>query len=179
MTSALQVAEFFLAKNDPSLGDRITPLKLQKLLYYAQGYALATLGRPLFDEIIKAWDLGPVCVSIYHRFKTAGNNPIDRVYKNSAEAAAALKAARKPFSSEEMDLLENIFACYGGYTAGALSDMSHETAPWQDAFPDRVIGQKAMKKFFSDRLKGVKIEVLPLTHEEADEIAARHGVVMQ
>jgi len=62
---------FFLAKNDLSQGDRITPLKLQKLLYYAQGYAPAALGRPLFDELIKAWEPGPVCISIYRRFKIA------------------------------------------------------------------------------------------------------------
>jgi uncharacterized phage-associated protein len=179
MATALQVAEFFLAKNDPSQGDSITPLKLQKLLYYAPGSALATLDRPLFNEIIKAWDLGPVCISIYHRFKIAGNAPIDRTYKNSSEAARALKAAEKPFSREEIHLLELIFACYGSYTAWALSGMSHETTPWIDAFPDRVISRKAMKKYFSDRLKGAKVEILPLTREEADEIAVRLGAGLQ
>src|SRR3954454_3562950 len=33
--------------------------KLHKLLYYCQGHHLATFGRPLFDETVSAWDMGP------------------------------------------------------------------------------------------------------------------------
>src|SRR5919199_6311744 len=39
--------------------------KLHKLLYYCQGHHLATFGRPLFDETVSAWDMGPVVGSLW------------------------------------------------------------------------------------------------------------------
>src|SRR5437868_8496808 len=48
MMSVRKVAEYFLAKADDSVGDGISNLKLQKLVYYAQGYHLALHGGPLF-----------------------------------------------------------------------------------------------------------------------------------
>lgn len=37
----------------------ISNLKLQKLLYYEQGYHLAIFDTPLFDADIEAWMYGP------------------------------------------------------------------------------------------------------------------------
>ena len=176
MATALQVAEYFLTHNKPLESGHITALKLQKLVYYAQGHALATLGRTLFDGLIHAWEDGPVCTSLYNRFKNFKAEPLDYLFDTAAEETKARKAAQKPFSSEELDLLANIQACYGDYTAGALSRMSHETTPWQESFPGKVIGKKAMKVFFSAHLKADKVESIPLSREEADEIARRLGV---
>jgi len=53
MLSAHDVAEFFLSPVAEEEGEKITNLKLQKLLYYAQGYSLAILGRPLFADKIE------------------------------------------------------------------------------------------------------------------------------
>ena len=53
MADVQDVARFFidLAKrqNDLERGDLMTNLRLQKLLYFAQGWHLARFGRPLFD----------------------------------------------------------------------------------------------------------------------------------
>ena len=179
MATVLQVAEYFLTHNNPLNKGHITALKLQKLVYYAQGHALATLGRPLFDELIHAWEHGPVCTSLYHRFKNFDSEPLDHAFDTAAEETKAVNAAKAPFSNEELDLLANILACYGDYTAGALRRMTHETPPWQEAFPGRVITRKAMKNFFTAQLKADKVEVIPLTREEADEIATRHGISLQ
>ncbi|MDR2724863.1 MAG: DUF4065 domain-containing protein [Candidatus Adiutrix sp.] len=182
MATVFQVADYFLNRNNLLGGDRITALKLQKLVYFAQGYALATLGRPLFDELMYAWEHGPVCVALYNKYKKTKDfeaAPLEPVYESAAEAAKALKAARKPFTSEETSLLENILACYGDYTAGALSRMSHQTTPWQKAFPGRLIKRDSMKSFFSDHFKADKVEIIPLTRAEADEIANKAGVGLQ
>jgi uncharacterized phage-associated protein len=173
MVTVFQVADYFLIRNSHLDGDRITALKLQKLVYYAQGYALATLDHPLFDELIHAWEHGPVCIALYNKYKDFEAAPLEPVYVSSAEAAKALKTAEKPFTSAEISLMENILACYGDYTAGALSRMSHETTPWKKAFPGRVITRNSMRSFFGNELKVDKVEILPLTREEADEIANR------
>jgi uncharacterized phage-associated protein len=176
MAKVLQVAEYFLTHNKPTERGPITPLKLQKLAYYAQGHALATLGRPLFEELMHAWEDGPVCASLYHRFKNFEAAPLDYMFETAAEERRARETARKPFSSEEIDLMDNILACYGDYTAWTLRRMSHETTPWRKSFPGRLITRKSMKDFFSAMLKADKVEVVPLTREEADEIAVRLGV---
>jgi uncharacterized phage-associated protein len=82
--------------------------KLQKLLYYAQGYALALLGRPLFRDRIEAWDHGPVVPGVWQAhtqhqarplprpetFDVVGVDPearavLDRVYARSRRGACA------------------------------------------------------------------------------------------
>lgn len=59
MAKVQDVAKFFIgyateqAKNGQ--GELMTNLRLQQLLYLAQGWHLARYGRPLFEEKIKAW----------------------------------------------------------------------------------------------------------------------------
>ena len=48
----------------------ITPLKLQKLLYYCQAYSLGLYGEILFSNIIEAWEHGPVVPEIYNKYKS-------------------------------------------------------------------------------------------------------------
>jgi uncharacterized phage-associated protein len=47
-------------------------LKLQKLMYYAQGFSLVLFNKPLFPERIEAWIHGPVIPAVYHKYKGYG-----------------------------------------------------------------------------------------------------------
>ena len=58
------VANFFLSKSD-----EITQMQLHKLLYYAHGWYLAVVGKPLLNEMIGAWKHGPVVPSLYYDLK--------------------------------------------------------------------------------------------------------------
>src|SRR4051812_7079696 len=77
--TAEDVANFFLCCIDEDAGDNISNLKLQKFLYYAQGFHLAMFGVKLFDEPVKAWTHGPVVESIYHKYKGFGAGAIPEV----------------------------------------------------------------------------------------------------
>ena len=55
MYNALNIAKYFIKLTSPEEEYFITNLKLQKLLYYAQGFHLALYAKPLFNEQIKAW----------------------------------------------------------------------------------------------------------------------------
>lgn len=56
MKKVSAVANEFLEKSD-----KISVLKLVKLCYIAQGFSLAVLDRPIFnDDRIEAWKYGPV-----------------------------------------------------------------------------------------------------------------------
>lgn len=50
---ALNVAKYLLSLVNQDNGDTISNLKLQKLLYYVQGYYLAYFNKPLFNEKIE------------------------------------------------------------------------------------------------------------------------------
>ena len=80
MHTASQVAKWFLAHNRMVMidegGENISNLKLQKLLYYAQGSFLAVTDKPLFEDNIVAWCHGPVVESVYHEYKSNGSNGI-------------------------------------------------------------------------------------------------------
>ena len=54
---------------DRESGSTITPLKLQKILYYAQGYYLAMYDEALFPEDFQAWAHGPANEQIYEKYK--------------------------------------------------------------------------------------------------------------
>ncbi len=41
-------------------GELMSNMKLQKMLYYQQGFHIAYFNTPLFDEDIEAWMYGPV-----------------------------------------------------------------------------------------------------------------------
>ena len=82
MYIAETIAKWFLARNkydvDMGHGDElISNLKLQKLLYYAQGCVLAITGNILFNDDIEAWEHGPVVPTIYHLYKTFGRSGIE------------------------------------------------------------------------------------------------------
>ena len=71
---ALDIANKIISKTDLEHGDTISNLKLQKMMYYQQGFHLAYFGTPLFDEDIVAWQYGPVVPSVYKEYNRL--NPI-------------------------------------------------------------------------------------------------------
>jgi uncharacterized phage-associated protein len=121
MYDANQIANWFLNAVDRDAGDSITHLKLQKLVYYAQAWALALLGRPLFEEDFQAWAHGPVVPSLWHRFKDSGWEAIP-----AAEDAT-------DFDLDEELLLRDVLVAYGEHSAKALEDLTHDEEPWKMA----------------------------------------------
>jgi uncharacterized phage-associated protein len=74
-TTAGRVADYFINFSH-EVGDPISNLKLQKLLYYAQAWHLALYDSSLFPERIQAWVHGPAVPPVYRRFKEWAWKPI-------------------------------------------------------------------------------------------------------
>jgi len=67
MATAMEVADYIIRKFP------VDNLTLQKLLYYSQATHLVMRDRkPLFDDEIEAWDIGPVVPSVYNKYKHHG-----------------------------------------------------------------------------------------------------------
>jgi uncharacterized phage-associated protein len=54
----------------------LTPMKLQKLVYFAHGWHLALKDQPPIDEEIQAWEYGPVIERLYKSLRHYGNTQI-------------------------------------------------------------------------------------------------------
>lgn len=142
MLTCFDVADYFLAHCDEESGDVISNMKIQKLAYYAQGFSLALLGKPLFDEKIEAWMHGPVVPELYHRFKEHGNGALPIPHTVELEK----------FSEDEIELLDEVYKVYGQFSAWKLRNMTHEEAPWKQAYvegaPSQEIKPDTMSDFF-------------------------------
>lgn len=72
--TAMEIANYIVWYVNNVLRQRkLTPLKLQKLLYYVQvNYLVNNNGEPLFSEPIQKWQYGPVVPNVYFEFKDNG-----------------------------------------------------------------------------------------------------------
>ncbi len=115
----------------------VTPMKLQKLLYFLNGWHLAVTGNPAIGEEFKAWQYGPVVPSVYRYFKGFGKNGINEYMKDFDISTGEFKAYVVPSQQKEFyDILDAVWERYIGYTALTLSAMTHqENSPWDLAIP--------------------------------------------
>src|SRR6478735_3641830 len=104
MLTCHDIAKYFLSLVDEEAGDSISNLKLQKLVYYAQGYHLAIHDRPLFFEPIEAWVHGPVVPELYRSFKQHGS-----------EAIPPSLVQMDKFSQEEIELMDEMWEMFGQF----------------------------------------------------------------
>lgn len=144
--TALDIAKWFINATDRESGDAITHLKLQKLLYYAQGWALVRLERPLFDEDFQAWAHGPVVPSVYRHFRDTGYQALEP------------QPITRKLPREITSLLDSIQESHGIYSAKQLEKMTHAETPWRTARGDlapearcsTVITKDSMAIYFKD-----------------------------
>lgn len=138
------VARYILSR-----AEEITPLALQKLLYYSQAFYHALYGEDLFQDDCQAWAHGPVYSEIYSQYKDYGYNPIE---KNLIENEADFSE----LTNREINLLNAVIDVFGMYSGQILSKITHNEQPWIEArgslLPsDRsvtVISRKAINSYF-------------------------------
>ncbi len=151
----------------------ITHMQLQKLMYYVQGWSLASRGKPLFVGRIEAWEHGPVVRGLYPKFADYQSRPIPR--REASDAG--------PLTEEERGLIESVWARYGQYSAPRLRAMTHGEAPWLEAREGlvegeasrAVISEESMRRYFTGlqeahcRRMGIEPRVLARSMRHARE----------
>ncbi|KAF1006754.1 MAG: Antitoxin SocA [Luteibacter sp.] len=142
MPTAIDVAKYILSLTDEDSGELISHLKLQKLVYYAQGYCLAILGRPLFADRIVAWQHGPVTLSVWEAYKGHGANPIPKPDGFD----------RNVIDDEARGVVDEVYTVLGQYSAWKLRNMTHEEAPWANVEINEEITPAAMTDFFRGQI---------------------------
>jgi uncharacterized phage-associated protein len=151
MTTALQVANEFIRLAHEK-GEPVSNMKLQKLVYFAQGfYAALRKGEPMFTEGFEAWKYGPVIPELYHKFKVYFAGPIPKTHPWADSSCA-------PLSADEEKVVRWVFDNLGHLSAIKLSDISHKPhSPWEKVYngtiPQRYIPIDTMAEYFSQFLK--------------------------
>lgn len=120
-----EVADWFLAKGE----GKISPKKLQKLVYYAYAWALTLLNdsaenltNKLFDDgHFEAWVHGPVIHGLYVEYSKYGFNNITE------------HKSQPTFTEDVEDVLDQVWEVYGKYSADQLESMTHQESPWRNA----------------------------------------------
>lgn len=104
----------------------ITPMKLIKLVYIANGWSLALNDISLFNDKIEAWKYGPVIPELYQSTKKYGKNPIpfDKIADDFDDINEGL-----------VSFLQLVYDIYEDKTGIDLSALTHRVGtPWHDVY---------------------------------------------
>lgn len=114
-TKIEEVANYLLYKNDD-----ITPLALQKLLYYAQGFCKVFTGTYLFEDNCELGSHGPVYRVIFNKYKVYQYDNLEVNYDSTNQLTQIEK--------EILDCVINTLGCYSGKS---LEKMILFDLPWE------------------------------------------------
>lgn len=106
--------------------EEITPLALQKLLYYSRAFFKAMYNEVLFLDKCQAWVYGPVYPEIYHQYKDFGYNPIEKPFPDDENDFSEL-------TTREIGFLDAIVDIFGMYSGSVLRQITHNEQPWIEA----------------------------------------------
>lgn len=108
-------------------GQKITQLKLQKLLYFIEAYNMVCGNPPMFSEKFKAYTYGPLCFEVYNYYKIFGGKPInvcDEIDEQTKEKLAPYK-----------DIIDAVCDTFGDLSAAQLVNLTHEkNSPWYNVW---------------------------------------------
>ena len=169
--NAIDIAKKIVCRTDVEHGDTISNLKLQKLLYYMQGFHLALFDAPFFNETIEAWTYGPVVPVVFREFKRYQNRAI-----NPGNYCDELV-----LTDDEQQMFDTVYDEYNRFSAVALMQMTHSEGPWKSHAIGDVIPNDEMRRYFLtqvDRDEYIppctrsRKEMLELCDQRMDDILA-------
>ncbi len=138
------VANYIIEKSS-----EITPLALQKLIYYSQAFFRVFFNKFMFEDDCQAWIHGPVYTEIYHKYKKHGYNPIDESLESFNHY---------DLSEIEIEVINSVLGNFGCYSGKILEKMTHIEMPWLETrgnlkhneVSSKNIDKKLIAKYFEE-----------------------------
>ncbi|RKG31456.1 MULTISPECIES: Panacea domain-containing protein [Acinetobacter] len=144
---AMDIANYiiwYVNKDQESPLGGLTPLKLQKILYYVAANYLKKHEVLLFDEPFQKWQYGPVVKEVYREFKSAN------IYHISKPKSLIEESSDAPFGIHKRDFKEGLFLSDKKFVEIAdpiieklisrkafdLVEMTHEENAWSRYEPE-------------------------------------------
>jgi uncharacterized phage-associated protein len=123
----------------------ITPMKLQKILYYVcVKYVKETGIFPIYERF-EVWKYGPVIPSVYSEFKTFGASPIKGFACNAKKKSMMVDEDANPILKSCIDYVWNKLKTYDGVD---LAKRTHQKGGgWRSAYQNgnEIISTEEMK----------------------------------
>lgn len=149
-------------------GFSVSPLKLQKLLYYQQSWHLVYFGmeNTLFDDVPHAWVNGPVYPVIYYEYKDKVPGMCDHLKITDFIAEdvdiqdeITRLVTKMGLTNDEIDLTERVIMLYGSKTQNQLIFLTHSEKPWSEQregmapyeYSDKEISINTMYNYYKER----------------------------
>lgn len=127
----------------------VSPMKLQKLLYFVACEYIKKTASPLFSEAFEVWKYGPVLPSVYNEFKSYGKEPILTYAKDAKGISYIVDEDAVPDLRLAIDRIWKSFKNWSGV---ALSQITHkEGSAWSYSY-DRyktIVESDRMKEDFT------------------------------
>ncbi|BAU64135.1 putative prophage protein [Stanieria sp. NIES-3757] len=133
----LTLSKYIVHQFSQQSPDGITPMKLQKLLFYVKAWTLVAGNQLVFADF-EHWDYGPVNRDIYDYYKQYGGRQIE---------VNDLKELN--ISQAEKELIDFIIENYIEFDAFTLSAMTHTEEPWKQTKKNQVISDELISAYYS------------------------------
>lgn len=127
------VISLFEKRNAP-----VTNLKLQKVLYYIQGYFYKNFGKAAFSDDIYSWQYGPVVPVVYYEYNING----------SATLKSRMLSDDFTIVDREKKLITTIVEKCASIPTSRLVCMTHSETPWRDSVPGNIIYPNSIAQYF-------------------------------
>jgi uncharacterized phage-associated protein len=158
--SAIAVANAFIDianKHDQGL----SPMKLQKLVFIANGWLLAVENEPLVETNFEVWRHGPVEPNLYHALKKYGRDDVKTKISSWSVSKDGDFHTHTPIIPDKdsltHELLKEVWDVYGDVDGITLSEITHlPDSPWstikaQKGF-NATIPSSVIKNYYSNLL---------------------------
>lgn len=119
----------------------LSKVKLQKLLYFAQAWALGKHSQELFPDDFVAWELGPALKDLHESMRDCEKVVPLEVPGSNLER----------LTNGDMQYLDSVLAFYGDMTKEELVDLAHQDSVWKTALRDAIIPKDEIKALYMDR----------------------------
>ena len=134
MHDARSVANYLLRSAAGPKG--LTPLQVQKLVYFCHAWMLGVYAKPLVAQPFQAWLYGPTVPELHRSLKHFSTEQVDGLI---AEFGIA------PLDEQQTRIVSQVFAKYGHLSGTHLMKLTHiPGAPWYQVFFDPQRGRTAV-----------------------------------
>lgn len=131
--SSQAVANAFLdlARNE---GRPLTNMQLQKLVFLAQGFSLALLGREIYYHNTHAWQWGPVVPKLYKQLQKYGSGEVTDCLQVPLDDHGSI-------DPDEERIIASVWNGYKRYSGSQLSEITHrDGTPWSKTWATSKFG---------------------------------------
>ena len=109
----------------------LSPMKLQKLLYFTYARCAFKHDTALFADQFEPWPYGPVVESVYEQFKNFGKKSIDDYYKDCDGKVKVVSQSHTQF----LECFNEVWAKFSMHNGIHLSKITHEDdTAWSNAW---------------------------------------------